>query len=813
METVLQDIRYALRIMIKSPVFTGVAVVALALGIGSATAIFSVINAVLLKPLQFKEPSRLVQIWGKFDKQGLPQNWISEPELWDLKQQTRSFEDLAGFTAGGANLTGSGDPVRVNSALVNASFFRLLGIQAAKGRTFYEEEDRPGANTEVILSDSLWKSRFAGDPGIVGRAVTLSGQSFTVVGIMPQGFDYPAKSDLWEPLALDAAKPGARGSHYLEVLGRLRPGLTLQQASSDLAGVATVLLGRYPDNYGGNSGWGMYAIPLKTQMVGDVRPAMLVLLGAVTFLLLIACANVANLLLVRATVREKEIAIRAALGAGRRRLVKQLLTESVMLALAGGAIGFALAYAAVKAFVAFGPKDLPRLDEVAVNWPVLIAALGLSLATGLVFGVFPALHLSRPDLHRSLKEGGRTQAGGRSGMTSALVVSEGALALILLVGAGLMMKSFRRLLEVPLGFTSDHLLTFRITLPPRTYPDGTKLQTFYDSLLEKVRRIPGVETAGAVSQLPLSGAYSSGTTIVEDTSAGPGLARVMGLYPMLEADRREVTPGYFESMHIPLKEGRMFTPADNDLAPKVVIIDEKFARTFWPKADPLGKRVLTGGSREKPEWGTIVGVAGHVRHYGLEKEGREQLYFPFDQKTSNTMYLTLRTSGDPDSVVGAARSAVMELDRGEPIYQVKSMDELLAGSIAQPRLYLALFVAFAAVALVLAAVGIYGMMSYAVTQRTNEIGVRMALGATAMDVVRLVTFRGLLLTGGGLVIGLAGSFGLTRLMVSLLYAVSPTDPATFVLISLLLGVVAIAACVIPARRATRVDPLAALRYE
>ncbi|MGH9765090.1 MAG: ADOP family duplicated permease, partial [Blastocatellia bacterium] len=539
----------------------------------------------------------------------------------------------------------------------------------------------------------------------------------------------------------------------------------------------------------------------------------LVLLGAVAFLLLIACANVANLLLARATVREKEVAIRTALGAGRRRRIRQLLTESIILALAGGALGLALAYAAVKSFVAFGPKNIPRMDEVAVNWPVLAVAVGLSFATGLIFGVVPALHLSRSDLHQSLKEGGRSQAAGRTSLRSAFVVAEVALALVLLAGAGLMMKSFGRLLQVPLGFNADHLLTFRIALPVKTYPDSTKVRTFYDSLLQNVRNIPGVENAGAISELPLSGAYSSGTTIVEDTSAGPGLMREMGLYPFLEADRREVTPGYFESTQIQLKEGRVFTPADNSSAPKVVVIDEKFARTFWPKSDALGKRVLVGGTRENRVWGVIVGVVGHVRHYGLEKEGREQIYFPFDQRPPNTMYLAIRTSGDPVNIAAEARSAVLAIDRAEPIYQVKSMNELLSGSIAQPRLYLALFIAFAGVALVLAAVGIYGVMSYAVTQRTNEIGVRMALGASSINVVRLVVSHGLVLTGGGLLIGVAGAFGLTRLMASLLYTVSPTDPATFASISILLGAVALAACAIPALRATRVDPMVALRYE
>jgi putative ABC transport system permease protein len=813
METLLQDIRYSSRILIRNPVFTGVALLALTLGIGAGTAIFSVVNAVLLKPLPFKDPARLVKIWGKFEKEGIPQNWISEPELLDLDRQSTSFQQIAAYSTFGANLTGAGDPVRVTATQVNASFFPALGVDAAHGRTILPEEDKPGSSNVVILSDGLWRSRFAANPGMVGGCVQLSGQSYTVVGIMPSGFDYPNKSDIWAPLAIDTTNPANRGSHSLDVIGRLNPGVSAEQASFELARIADVLLGQYPDNYGGDSGWGLYLVPLKTQIVGDVRSAMLILLGAVMFLLLIACGNVANLLLARATVREKEIAIRAALGARRGRLVRQLLTESLMLAIAGGVSGLGVAYAAVWAFVKFGPRDIPRLDEVGVTWWVLGFAFGISLITGLIFGLAPALHASKPQLNDSLKEGGRTSGAGRGPLRSALVVSEIALALVLLAGAGLMVKSFSRLLETPLGFRTDHLLTLRITLPSATYPDPVRVRTFYDRLLAGLRGLPGVGSAGAVSQLPLSGAYSSGTTIVGDTSAGPGVKHVMGGYPMIEADRRVITPGYFESLGVPLVEGRTFAQSDNETAPPVVVIDEKFARTFWPNSDPLDKPVLVGGSRDNPQWGKIIGVVAHVRHYGLEKEGREQIYFPFDQQPVNTLYLTARTSGDPLALTSEVRSATLGMDRSEPLYEVNSMDQLLSNSVSQPRLYLALFVAFAVVALALAAVGIYGMMSYTVTQRTHEIGIRMALGAAKTDVLRLVVLNGLLLTGVGLALGLGGAFALTRLMSGLLYRISPTDPTIFALISLVLGVVALAACLIPARRATRVDPMVALRYE
>ncbi|HEY6333672.1 MAG TPA: ABC transporter permease [Blastocatellia bacterium] len=813
METLLPDLRYSVRLLIKSPVFAAVAIIALSLGIGATTAIFSVVNAVLLKPLQFRGPDRIVQIWGKFDRQGIPQNWISEPEFADLRAQARSFESMAAYVPGGANLTGTGDPVRVNRTLVSASFFPLLGIDAARGRVFIDDEDRPGANNETILGDALWRSHFGADPSVVGKTVELSGQSYVVVGIMPRGFSYPDKTDMWSPIGLGAANPEDRGSHSLDLLGKLTPGVTHQQASSELSSIANALLNQYPKYYGNDSGWGLYAVPLKVQLVGDTRSAMLVLLGAVLFLLLIACANIANLLLARATVREKEIAVRAALGAGRGRIVRQLLTESVMLALAGGTIGFGLGYAAVRAFVAFGPKATPRIAELAVNWPVLGFAVAVSFLTGLVFGLVPAVQLSRTDLNHSLKESGRAQSRSRGGLRNVFVVSEIALAMVLLAGAGLMIKSFGRLMAVPLGFNPGHLLAFRIALPEKAYPEDSRVGNFYDRLLDSLRSIPGVESAGAISRLPLSGSYASGKTIIEDTSAGPGLPRAMGRYPFIEADRRVATPGYFESLQVPLLEGRLFTPFDNVDGPRVVIIDENFARTFWPTADPLGKRVLIGGTPDKPDWGTIVGVVAHVRHYGLEKEGREQIYFSLDQEPANTMYLSVRTHGDPLSVTGAIRSAVSSLDRGEPMYEVNTMDQLLSNSIAQPRLLVSLFVAFAGVALILAVVGIYGVMSYSVTQRTAEIGVRVALGARKMDVLRLVFFRGLVLTIAGLAIGLGGAMALTRLMGGMLYAVRPTDPATFAAISAVLAVAALSACAIPAQRATRVDPMVALRYE
>jgi putative ABC transport system permease protein len=811
MNDFLQDIRFSLRMMRKNPAFAVVAIIALALGIGANSAIFSVVNSVLLNPLPFKEPDRLSRIWGKFEKDGIPQNWISEPELFDLRELCQSFEGIAAYSTGGLNLTGNEDPIRVDTTSVNANFFDVLGVSPALGRTFTEEDDQAGHGQVVMVSHGLWRRRYNSDPGLLGNTIALNGQPYTVVGIMPEGFRYPG-ADLWVPLALDRANLNSRGSHYLEVIARLKPGVTMEQVSAELNTVAGTLTQQNPNNYRPEAGFGLYPVSMAEEVVGKIRPALLVLMGAVGFVLLIACANVANLLLARSAAREKEVAIRAALGASRGRLVRQLMTESVILALLGGAAGLALAYAGVRSFVVFGPEDIPRISEIGLDGRVLAFSVAVSLLTGLIFGLAPAIQSSKTDLHDSLKEGGRGSTSGRHRLRDLLVVSEVGLALVLLIGAGLMIRSFWRLLDVDLGYRKDHLLTMRLSIPQSKYDDNTKIAAFYARLLDEVRPLPGVESVGVVSQLPLSGAYSSGSTAIDDQKAGEGLPQFQG-YPYIEADRRAVSAGYFESLGISLLQGRPLTEADTADSPKVAVVDEDFVRRFWPDGNAVGKHISVGGGPQGIQWGDIVGVVRHIHHYGPEKEGREQAYFPYQQRPARTMYLAIRTAADPASLAGAVREKVRGIDKDQPVYEVRTMNQLVSASVAQPRLNLVLLGVFAAVALILAATGIYGVMSYSVTQRTHEIGIRMALGAGSTNVMRLVVGRGMVLAGVGVAIGLAAAFAMTRVMASLLFGVSATDPVTFVVIAIVLIVVALIASVIPARRAVRVDPIVALRYE
>jgi len=820
MENLLQDVRYSIRMLRKNPGFTLVAMIALALGIGANSAIFSVVNAILLRPLPFKDPAGLVRIWGKFDKSGIPKNWISEPELLDLKEQSQSFEDLAAYETSGANLTGTGDPVRVKMASVNASLFSILGVQARIGRTFANEEDQPGRDKVVLIADALWRSRFGSDPALVGKTLGLSGTTYTVIGIMPSGFQFPDQDELWIPLAIDTAHLDDRGNHGLEVVGRLKPGATPAQAQADLTNIAATLEQRYPNSYA-NSGWGLYPVSMLDELVGNIRPALYILLGSVGFVLLIACANVANLLLARASAREKEVAIRAAMGARRGRLIRQLLTESVILAAIGSSLGLVLAYLGVKIFVAFGPREIPRIAEIGLDTRVVGFSVLMALVTGLAFGLAPAVQISKPDLHESLKEGGRGSTSGRHRLRNALVVSEMAIALVLLVGAGLMIKSFQRLLQLDLGYRTKDILTMRMEVPSTKYgEDGPKVAAFYHQLLDKIKALPGVESAGVISHLPLSGSYTSGSVAVENPEPQEGLQTFRGA-AYIEADRRRVSPDYFATLGITLKEGRLFTDADNETAPPVAIVDESFQRRFWPNGSAVGKRFVASFSNGNLTWGQIVGVVSHIRHYGVDQvkqfalgqEGREQAYFPQLQRPSNQMYLAIKTTTDPLSLASTVRSQVSALDPEQPIYDVRSMDQLVDRSLAQRQLNMILFAAFSGIALILAAVGIYGVMSYSVTQRTHEIGIRMALGARQSSVLGLVVRQGMALALAGVGIGLGLALALTRLMSGLLYGVSSTDPDTFAVIAAVLTAVALAACLVPARRATKVDPMVALRYE
>ncbi|HWZ54397.1 MAG TPA: ABC transporter permease [Candidatus Acidoferrales bacterium] len=828
METLLQDLKYGLRVLAKSKAFTAVAVLTLALGIGANTAMFSVVNAVLLRPLAYKDSSSLVNIWGRYDKEGIPRNWLSEPEYWDLIDRMQSFSALGIYTTGsGVSLTSSdAPPVQASAALANAALFPVLGVQPMLGRNFSSGpsgEDQPGRDHVAILSYALWRSQFGGNPNIVGKSIQLDRESYFVVGVLPKDFFFAGKQDLWLPAALNRAKPTNRGSHSYFAVARLKPEVTIPQASAELDRFAAQLAREYPDNYPAISGWGMFLVPLKEQLVGKVRPALLVLLGAVAFVLLIACVNIANLLLANGSAREREFAVRAALGAERWRVIRQLVTESLMLAFAGGVLGLVIAYWGVGAVRALLGDSVPRVDEIRVDPFVLGFTFVVSILTGLIFGLAPAWHSAKTDLQDALKDGGRGGSVGSGGrkLRGVLVVTEIALAVLLLVGAGLLIRSFRQLIEVSPGFQTQHLLTMEISLPEKPYPDGAPVQAFFKQLTERVSAIPGVQAAGAVSQMPLSDSYSSGTVFVQESSAA-NLVRLPKFEnrPLIEADRRVATPGYFQALQIPLVHGRYLADADSADAPLVAVVDTDFAKRFWPNEDAIGKQVsIDGVPNSDPDhpvlrWRTVVGVVGHVRHYGLDTQGREQAYFPHAQIAySRDLYLAVRTTVDPSSVTNAIRQQVAAIDSEVPLYNIAAMDELLSHSVAQPRLNLTLLVAFASIALLLAAVGVYGVMAYAVVQRTQELGIRMALGATQGDVLKLVLFEGGRLAAIGLGVGLLASVALTRLMASLLFGVKPTDPVTFALVAAVLACVALIACYIPAQRATKVDPLIALRYE
>ena len=780
MPTLWQDLRHGLRMLAKSPGFTIVAVLTLALGIGANTAIFSVVNAVLLRPLAYKDSPSLVNIWGKFEKQGIPQNWISEPEYWDLLDRSESFSQIAAYALGGsANLTrADARPVQVSTASGTASVLPLLGIAPMLGRSFSADEDQPGHSHFALLSYAFWQSQFGGDPNMVTKSIQLDGEAYTVVGVLPKQFSLGGKQDLWIPLGLDRAKPQDRGSHYLHVVARLKSGVNSGQALAALTRFADDLQRAYPGSYGQGpqKDFGMYMVPVKEQLVANLRPALLVLLCAVAFVLLIACANVANLLLAHASSREKELAIRAALGAGRARIMRQLLTESLILALTGGLLGLFLGYCGVGALRVLIPPNTPRMDEVQLDPLVLAFTFGVSLLTGLFFGLAPAWHIARTDLRETLNEAGRgaSASGGSRRLRGVLVVSELALSVLLLVGAGLLIRSFSRLLDVSPGFQSQHLLTMELSLPVKAYPDGTPVQSFYAQLMARAKAVPGVQAVGAVSQMPLTDSGSSGSVFFEDTSI-PDLPKIpeLGNVPYMEIDQRAATAGYFQALQIPLVRGRLLNEADDASAPLVVVVDANFAHRFWPNKDAIGQRVgfdtLPNVKPAAPRWRTIVGVVGHVKHNGLDVEGREQIYSPHGQPqfgvyAPRDMTLAVRTSVDPTSVTSAMREQVFAIDKDLPLYNIATMDQLVSNSVAQPRLNLSLLVAFAVLALVLAAVGVYGVMAYAVTQRTQEFGIRMALGALPADVLKQVFLEGGRLAALGLALGLTAALALTRLM-------------------------------------------------
>ncbi|HWP42569.1 MAG TPA: ABC transporter permease [Blastocatellia bacterium] len=800
LEELGQDLRYGARMLVKNPGFTVVAVIMLALGIGANTAIFSVVNAVLLRPLDYEDPDRLVTVLENNWQKGWTRFAVAPGNFAAWREQNQVFEQMAAFTGSSFTLVGEGEPEQLPGTRASANLFALLGVKPALGRDFLPEEDHPGGERVVIVSHRLWQRRFGADPGLVGKPLTLNGQSYTVVGVMPAGFLFPnPRTELWVPVAFSAGDLGNRGGHDYVAIARLKPGVTLEQAQTEMSAIAARLEEQYPET---NAAWGARVTLLVEEVVGDVRPALLALVCAVAFVLLIACANVANLLLARAAARQKEVAIRAALGSSRSRLLRQLLTESVLLSLLGGAFGMLLAAWGVDALVSLGPANIPRLSQVGIDGRVLGFAFLISLATGIIFGLAPALQASQTDLSESLKEGGRSSSAGAGSqrLRRLLVVAEVALALALLVGAGLMIKSFVRLSEVETGFDSQNVLTAQITLPQSRYDDRQQQAAFFRQVLARIEALPGVESVGAASPLPFTGdrLYSF---IVEGhpTDNVPS------------ANYYAVSPDYFVTMGIPLLKGRFFTEADMAESPRVAIINETMARRYFPDEDPIGKRMnITNGPEVMRE---IVGVVGDVKQYGLDTQSPAQMYEPYLQRPYPGMTLVVRAASEPAGLIDAVRREVLAVDKEQPIARAQTMEEIIAKSVAPRRFSVILLAAFAAVALTLAAVGIYGVMSYLISQRTHEIGVRMALGAGRRDVLRLVVGQGMRLALLGVGIGLLAAFALTRLMESLLFGVSATDPLTYIVVALLLATSALLACYVPARRATKVDPLLALRYE
>jgi putative ABC transport system permease protein len=794
--------------LLKKPGFTVVAVLALALGIGANTAIFSVIYTVLLSPLPYPNADRLVWIWETNPASDIKTEPASLPNFNDWKTQSRSFEGMAAFAKSALTLTSEREPERIRACIVSANFLSVLGVEPIMGRNFLAEENEPGKNRVVILSHSLWQRRFGANPGILNQAITLNGNPYTVVGVLPPTFkipstENPAATELFAPLTIDLQQ-AQRRADYLGVIARLKPGVGHAQAQAELTTIAARLEQQYPDS---NAGWTARLLPLHERLTGDVRSALWLLMGTVGFLLLIACANVANLLLARSTARQQEIAIRRALGADRSRLIRQFLTESVLLSLLGGILGSMVAMWGVEILVALSPGNIPRLDEVRLNLMVLAFTLGVSVMTGIIFGIFPALHATNPSLTESLKEGGRSSTGGIRGnrLRSSLVISEIAIALVLLVGAGLMIKSFVRLQEVDPGFRPERILTADMSLPRAKYKEPAQVIAFYDQFMKRISSQPGVESVAAITTLPLSGGGAIASFEVEGRPEPPP-------NQVVDAEYRVVTPAYFTTMGIPLIRGEGFTERHTRDAPSVMIINETMARRYFPGEEPIGKRINLGNPQSDP-WRTIIGVVKDVHDEGLDTDPYPQMYSPLAQFPANAMTLVARTGGDPLALAPNIRGELAAIDRDQPLTNLRTMEQVMSQSISRQRFNMTLIAIFSVVGLILATVGIYGVMSYSVTQRTHEIGIRMALGAQARDVLKLVVGQGMLLALVGVGAGLVIAFGLTRVMSSLLFGVSATDPLTFGAVALLLAAVAALACFIPARRAMKVDPMVALRYE
>jgi putative ABC transport system permease protein len=800
LEDLWQDLRYGMRMLVKNPGFTLIAVITLALGIGANTAIFSVVDAIVFRPLPYEESERLVQVWP-VNLRHSAEGGAPYPNFVDWRDRSRVFEQIAAYGDRSFIVTGGEEAQRIIGVGVSPSLLPLLRVKPALGRVMMEKDNRVEAAPTVLISHRLWRDRFGADPQAIGKTMTLDGKSFAVIGVMPPGFQFPEEAELWAPVAhvytgiLDNRNAGS-----LNVIGRLKTGVGLKQAQAEMETISRQLEQEYPN---ANTGWSVRLIPQHELIVGDIQRTLLILLCAVGFVLLIACANVANLSLARGAARRKETAIRVALGASRFRLIRQHLTESILLALLGGGLGVLAAYWSLNLLINSLPDKLPRANEIGLDGRVLSVACLVSILTGILFGLAPAVQGSKPVLNETLKEGcGKaTGSAGNSRLRGLLVIAEVALSLVLLVGAGLLMKSFWHLRQVNPGFDYENALALRLSLPNYKYPENRQQVAFYQQALSRLKTLPGVTSVAASTLLPLSGSRSRQSFSVEGRApSSPG--------EVLQADDRSISPGYFRTVGIPLLRGRDFTEEDDTNAALVVIINETMARRFWPGGDALGKRIEVGRSIRE-----IVGIVGDVKHRRLDAELTSEMYLPYPQNPRPNLSFVARTNVDQTSLAAAARNELRNIDRDQPISEITSLAQLRSRSVAQPRIITLLLGLFAAIALALATVGIYGVISYSVTRRTHEIGIRVAMGARAVDVLKLVLRQGMALILIGIVIGLASSFALMRLMSNMLFEVSPTDPLTFLVIAMLLTFVALLACWAPARRAMKVDPLVAIRTE
>jgi putative ABC transport system permease protein len=823
----LSEIKVALRGLAKSPGFAAIAIATLALAIGANSAVFSLVNALLIRPLPYQEPSRIALIWEQFKTQGLERIPCSPPEYLDLEKDFKSGTGLAAFTYQSFNLSGGDVPERISGALVTPSLFPLLGVEPIKGRTFAQEEQGIGHDDVIVISERLWKRRFNSDPTLVGRTLLLNDHPYTVIGIMPAKFEFPIplfgiqgnqfaeRVEIWKPVAFTPLELKERGNRSYALITRLRPGVSLTNAQAELDTIISQWIQTYRDNYNGG-GFGAKIYPLHDQVVGQMRTGLAILLGAVVFVLLIACANLATMLLARASARERELAIRVALGAGRWRLLRQMLTESVLLALAGAALGVFLSIWGLELLKQIGARTVPRLAEVNVDFVVLSMTAVVSVGTGILFGMIPAFATAKPELTEALKEGGRSSTAGahRNRVRNSLVVGEIALALVLLVGAGLLLKSYARVQNTDPGFDRTNVLTAEIDLPAPKYPGrgsadynhGAAMANFWNEALRRVRQLPGVEAVAGTVVLPLSGSNTDSSFMIEG-------APTDGKTPTPDEELRTITPDYFQVLKTSLLRGRFFTEADTADAPGVVIINDALAKKYWPNEDALGKRITFSDPRKPdPKWLTIVGIVRSIRHRGLDTEPAPEYYLPFPQDTERTMVLAVRSTQDPRSLTSAIRREIQSLDPDQPLANIRTLEAVTAESVAPRRMSMVLLGAFAAIALLLASVGIYGVISYLVVQRTHEIGVRMALGAQRADVLRLVVGHAAKLVGIGTLIGLILAVFSTRTLSALLYNVGAFDLATFILVTVALAAIALLASYIPALRATRADPMIALSH-